>query len=78
MAALDFHAFQVPTPTADGVAAEYAELTAGFDAADALATTAAETRRRELLAAWDRLRRRLETWESLVSLRFQQNTRVLR
>lgn len=75
MAALDFHAFQVPTPTADGVAAEYAELTAGFDAADALATTAAETRRRELLAAWDRLRRRLETWESLVSLRFQQNTR---
>ncbi|MEY4179071.1 MAG: hypothetical protein RLY70_2645 [Planctomycetota bacterium] len=75
MVALDFHAFQVSTPTADGIAAEYAELTAGFDAADTLESTAAESRRREVLAAWDRLRRRLETWEALVSLRFQQNTR---
>ncbi|MFM7070703.1 MAG: peptidase M3, partial [Planctomycetota bacterium] len=75
MVSLDFHSFHVSTPTADGVAAEHAELTAGFDAADAMDVAAAESRRRELLAVWDRLRRRLETWEALVSLRFQQDTR---
>lgn len=75
MVALDFHSFQVATPTADGIAAEYAGLTAGFDAADSLSPEAAESQRREMLAAWDRLRRRLETWEALVSLKFQQDTR---
>lgn len=68
MTALDFSHFQVPTPTAEEVARRYASLESELDAATTLAA------RQAVLCRWDELRRHLETWEALVSLRFQQNT----
>ena len=65
---LDFHSFHVPTPTFDSVSAESARLESAFERA----TTADE--RSAAIQDWDQLRRRLETWESLTNLRFQQDT----
>ncbi|WP_425617087.1 M3 family oligoendopeptidase [Anatilimnocola sp. NA78] len=59
----------VETPQYDEVAREYAELEAAF----ARATTAEQTA--EVVDRWDQIRRRLETWGALVSLRFNQDTR---
>ncbi|MFO0817500.1 MAG: M3 family oligoendopeptidase [Pirellulales bacterium] len=69
MPTIDFHQIQAPTPTAEGAAAEYESLNQALDAAKTL------EQYRDVLARWDDLRRRIETWEALVSLRFQQDTR---
>jgi M3 family oligoendopeptidase len=69
MPTLHFRDIQVPTPTYDEVAAEYQRLLAALDAAK---TPAARV---TVVAEWDQLRRRLSTWESLVHLRFEQDTR---
>lgn len=69
MTAVDFHDIKAPTPTFDTVAAEYAQLNAALDAA---ATT---EQRLTVVREWDQLRRNLATWESLVHLRFEQDTR---
>ena len=57
-----------PIPTLAQVAADYQEFAAALDAA----TAASE--RLAVIQAWDDLRRRLETWNALVDLRFQQDT----
>ncbi len=58
----------VETPQYDEVAREYAELEAAFARAkDGLQCT-------EIVNRWDQIRRRLETWSALVSLRFNQDT----
>ncbi|QDU31229.1 Peptidase family M3 [Anatilimnocola aggregata] len=59
----------VETPQYEEVAREYAELEASF----ARAKTAEQTA--EVVHRWDQIRRRLETWGALVSLRFNQDTR---
>lgn len=64
-----FHTMTAETPQADAVAAEYAELHQSLAAA-----RSAEDKSRAF-DRWDALRRRLETWEALVQLRFQQDTR---
>lgn len=53
-----------PRPTRESLAEGYAALNAALDR-DALA---------EALAGWDQLRRRHDSWSSLVGLRFQQDT----
>ena len=68
MATLDFHSFQVLTPTFESVAAEYQRFEAEFERA------ATANERIAAIRDWDQLRRRLETWESLTNLRFQQDT----
>ncbi|MCA9270335.1 MAG: M3 family oligoendopeptidase [Planctomycetales bacterium] len=69
MTTVNFSEITSPTPTAEGVSAEYAELFAALDAAQDRAARLAVVRK------WDTLRRRLQTWESLVSLRFERDTR---
>ena len=66
---LVFEQMQVARPTADEVAADYRELESDWSAAT---TTDA---RADVVQRWDDMRRRHETWEALVHLRFQQNTR---
>lgn len=61
----DFH---VPTPTIDGVTQEYAVIHKALDKA------ATPGERLAAVKSWDDLRRRLETWNSLVDLRFNQDT----
>ncbi len=65
----DFHDIHAETPVFEDIARRYAELTAAYDAAEDPA------QRRATLDAWDGLRRKLETWSSLVGLRFQQDTK---
>jgi len=69
MPATTFDEIQSETPTAEGVAREYAALEADLSAASTLGS------RQAVLQRWDDLRRRLDTWEALVSLRSQQDTR---
>jgi M3 family oligoendopeptidase len=66
---MDFAEITAPTPTAEAVAARYAELEA------ALAAARSETEALAVVKAWDDYRRELGTWESLVDLRFNQDTR---
>ncbi|MFO0904638.1 MAG: M3 family oligoendopeptidase [Pirellulales bacterium] len=68
MSDIDFHAFQVTAPTADEMTTAYAALERRLDAAhDA-------SQQQAVLKDWDAIRRRIETWEALVGLKFQQNT----
>jgi M3 family oligoendopeptidase len=60
---------KVVTSSPDEVQAEYAAITAAFDAA-----TEADGRV-EALRRWDKLRSRLETWGALVNAHFTQDTR---
>jgi len=53
------------TPTREGLAFRYAGIESMLDSGHRVAA----------VAAWDRLRREVETWSSLVGLRFAQNTR---
>ncbi|HTN75583.1 MAG TPA: M3 family oligoendopeptidase [Pirellulaceae bacterium] len=69
MSTVDFHAITAPTPQFDTVAAEYAAIHADLDAAQQVASEIAAINR------WDTLRRQLETWEALVQLRFNQDTK---
>jgi M3 family oligoendopeptidase len=66
---MDFADITAPTPTAEAVASRYAELEA------ALAAAKSETEALAVVKAWDDYRRELGTWESLVDLRFNQDTR---
>lgn len=66
---IDFHSFHVATPTYDQVARECGQLEAQFEGAIQHEDRIAVVHR------WDKLRRRLETWNALVNLRFQQDTR---
>ena len=69
MTQVDFHEIDAPTPDYDEIAGRYRELASAFDnAPDAAA-------RREVMGRWDTLRRELDTWGSLVGVRFHQDTR---
>lgn len=59
-----FASLHFPTPTREGLAAEAARIGALLDAGH----------RGEALATWDRQRRELDSWASLVHLRFSQDT----
>lgn len=66
--AVQFEQIEAPTPTYEGIAAEYADIRKSLDeASDADA-------RARAIETWDTLRRRLDTWGSLVHLRFNQDT----
>src|ERR1700689_5070012 len=64
---IDFADISVTTPTRDTLASCYAAIGALLD-------SGTEDGRREALAAWDRLRREIDSWEAMVRLRFQQDT----
>jgi M3 family oligoendopeptidase len=66
---IDFHAIEAPAPAYEEIVAEYRQFSAAFDEA------AAPAERLAAVARWDACRRRLETWESLTNLRFNQDTR---
>jgi oligoendopeptidase F len=69
MSTTDFQAYTVPAPLYDDVAARYEQVTHALEraATDAEAIAAVEQ--------WDKLRRELGTWTSLVYIRFHQDTR---
>ena len=60
---IQFDAISAPTPTREGLADAYASLHAHLDSDTAGG-----------YAAWDSLRREIDTWSALVHLRFAQNT----
>jgi M3 family oligoendopeptidase len=66
----DFGDYQLPAPTYEDVAAEYAEFDSALDGAEFDAAVAAVER-------WDALRRRLWSWSNLVNIRYQQDTQNL-
>jgi M3 family oligoendopeptidase len=66
---MDFAEITAPTPSAESVAARYAELES------ALASAESEAEALAVVKAWDDYRRELRTWEALVDLRFNQDTR---
>lgn len=68
MPTITFEEISVPTPTLEAVRGEYAQLFAALDASTTAASDLA------VIEKWDELRRRLETWEALVELRFNQDT----
>jgi M3 family oligoendopeptidase len=65
----NFEKYELPAPTYEEVAAEYAQITRALDAASTGAGAVAVVER------WDNLRRRLSTWTTLVQIRFHQDTR---
>lgn len=67
--AMDFSEISVSTPSAESVAARYAELEAS------LAAAKSPTEALAVVRCWDDYRRELGTWEALVDLRFNQDTR---
>jgi M3 family oligoendopeptidase len=69
MPPIHFENIRVQTPTYDEVAAEYQQINAALDASTSLAGDCAAVQQ------WDQLCRRLATWESLVQLHFNQDTR---
>ncbi len=69
MTQLQFDAIRAETPEYEQVAARYRELEAAYDQAPDAAGRAAA------IKDWEALRREIATWTSLVSLRFQQDTR---
>lgn len=68
MSIVKFEDIQVPTPTFEDAQRQYAQLFAALDASRSLAED------RAAIDQWDQLRRRIETWEALVELRFNQDT----
>ncbi len=68
MSGFDFLTLELPDPQIETVTAEYQAIDAAWDAA----TT--PDQRRSAFDRWDALRRRLETWDSVVNLHFQQDT----
>jgi len=69
MTTIDFHDLKAETPDLDEVQARYRAFEADLDAAPDAESRLA------VLKRWDDLRRELDTWQSLVGLRFQQDTR---
>lgn len=69
MAPRTFSEITVQTPTAVAVETDYRRIEQAF------ARATSPTERQTAVEEWDKLRRELETWESLVNLRFQQDTR---
>lgn len=67
--AVDFSEIRVETPTFEGVRDEYAAITAALDRA----RTPQE--REAAILRWDALRRRLNSWESMTHLHFEQDSR---
>ena len=63
-----FEQITEPTPTYEAVAAEYAKFNADWDAATNVVD------RVVVVSAWDKLQRRLATWDNLTDLRFNQDT----
>ena len=66
---VDFANIQVETPTLEQVKAEYQTINTALDTAKTRAD------KEQALQKWDDLRRRLESWSSLTSLHFSQDTR---
>ena len=69
MPAVAFQSISAPTPQFAEVAAEYEAINAALDSAHSEADDIAAVER------WDALRRRIETWEALVHLHFNQDTK---
>jgi M3 family oligoendopeptidase len=69
LATVDFFDIKLETPTLEAIEAEYQTINEMLD----LATNQAELT--AALKQWEDLRRRLETWTSLTSLNFSQDTR---
>lgn len=68
MSTVTFEQIQVPTPQFAGVQAEYQKLFAALDASTSAPGDIA------VVNQWDELRRRIESWEALVELHFNQDT----
>ena len=66
---VDFANIKVETPTIEQVKTEYQSINTALDTAKTKAD------KEQALQKWDDLRRRLETWSSLTSLHFSQDTR---
>ncbi|WP_146432345.1 M3 family oligoendopeptidase [Blastopirellula retiformator] len=69
----DFSNFCLPNPNLDEVTAEYASLQTELEAALGDSKTSDDALR-AVVAKWDQLRRRLESWSNLVEIRFNQET----
>ena len=69
MTQLDFNAIRADAPAIEDVTARYKSIETAYDGATDAAARA------EALGQWEALRRELGTWQSLVGLRFQQDTR---
>jgi M3 family oligoendopeptidase len=67
--AVQFEKIEVPTPTLADAQAEYDAFFRALDGSTSAAEDVA------IVYQWDELRRRIETWEALVELRFNQDTR---
>jgi M3 family oligoendopeptidase len=65
----NFDDYTLPAPAYDHVAAQYEQITNALDGAATQAAAIAAVEK------WDVLRRRLNTWISLVNIRFSQDTR---
>ncbi len=66
---VDFANIQVEIPTLEQVKAEYQTINTALD------TAKTRVEKEQALQKWDNLRRRLESWSSLTSLHFSQDTR---
>jgi M3 family oligoendopeptidase len=64
---MNFSDISVTTPTKAGLAARYQTIAALLD-------EGTDASRRRAIAAWDRLRRELDSWSAMVGLKFQQDT----
>ncbi|MCA9203638.1 MAG: M3 family oligoendopeptidase, partial [Planctomycetales bacterium] len=69
MDAVDFSEIQVPTPTPEDVRQQYEALNQQLAIATDANTAMA------VVADWDQLRRRLDTWQNLTHLQFSRDTR---
>ncbi len=69
MAETNFKEYSLDAPRYDDVAAEYGQITQSLEGAGSGAEAVAVVER------WDRLRRRIMSWISLVRIRFHQDTR---
>ena len=65
---INFADIQVERPTIEQVTAEYAQINAALDRAEAIADKQAA------LQQWEDLRRRLDSWSAMTSLNFSQDT----
>jgi len=64
----DFSTFTLPAPDLDALRREYADLNVALDGAS---TSRA---RLAVIARWDEIRRRFDSWEQLTMVRFEQDT----
>lgn len=69
MPQLDFETFSLPAPDYPEVREEYERLRADLAAAGTPADYL------HMIGRWDNLRRRLETWQAVAEIRFEQDTR---